>query len=179
MNVVVLSCLCNRCHSFTLVWEAYYTVYSLLSTCIHIRLRSIRTQCFSHKVPNHQVGDQGSSFNEKEVPPRENVQRHKGKERVHYLLKEDKGGAKSSNEAHHAPGDQPQKKKTRPQNIKIISDDTRREELIRRERRKRQEKEYKDAFVEDLETAFCCTQQAAQTTLWSRDGTAVNTSQSD
>ena len=62
VNVVVLSCLCNRCPSFGLVWGAYYTIYSLLSTYIHILLHSTRTQCFSHKVPNHQVGDQGSNW---------------------------------------------------------------------------------------------------------------------
>ena len=74
-----------------------------------------------------------SSFSEKEVPLRENVQWHKCKEWVHYLSKKDKGGSRSRNEAHHKPGDQPQKKKARPRNIKIISDDTRREESIRRE----------------------------------------------
>ena len=70
------------------------------------------------------------------------------------MLKEDKRGARSRNEAHHKISDRPQKKKVRPRNIKIISDDTRREKSIRREQRRRQEKEYEDNFLEDLVTAF-------------------------
>ena len=81
-----------------------------------------------------------SSFSEKEVPTRENIQWRKGKERVHYLLKEDKGGAKSSDEAHRTPGDRPQKKKTRRKILKssvMIQDRKNRSgEKVARDRRR-------------------------------------------
>ena len=95
-----------------------------------------------------------SSFSEIEVPPREKVQRHKCKEQVHYLLKKDKGGAQSSNEAHCTSGDRPQKKKTKKRDINIIGDDARGKESNKEERRSRKRSESEDEFLADLEAAF-------------------------
>ena len=95
-----------------------------------------------------------SSFSEKEVPLKENVQRHKCNEAIHYLLREDKGSAWTRNgTALPNAGDWSKKEKARPKNIKI-SDDKRKEESIRNEQRSRQEKEYEDEFLEDLNMAF-------------------------
>ena len=95
-----------------------------------------------------------SSFSEKEVPPGKNVQRHKCKEQVHYLLKEDKGGAQSSNEAHRTSGNRPRKKKTKKRNINIISNDARGKESNKEERRSRKRSKSEDKFLADLEAAF-------------------------
>ena len=95
-----------------------------------------------------------SSFSEKEVPPGKNVQRHKCKEQVHYLLKEDKGGARSSNEAHRTSGNRPRKKKTRKRNIDIIGDDARGKKSNKEERHRKKKSESEDEFLADLEEAF-------------------------
>ena len=97
-----------------------------------------------------------SGFSEKEVPPRENVQRHKCKEQVHYLLKEDKGGAQSSNEAHRTLGDRSRKKKKKKKkrNNTIIGEDARRKESKTDERSSSKKNESEDEFLADLEAAF-------------------------
>ena len=70
------------------------------------------------------------------------------------MLKEDQGGARSSNEAHCTSGNQPRKKKTRKRNINIIGDDVRGKKSKKEERRRRKKSESEDKFLADLKATF-------------------------
>ena len=70
------------------------------------------------------------------------------------MLKEDKGGAQLSNEAHRTSGDRSQKKKTKKININIIGNDARGKESNKEERRSRKKSKSEDEFLADLEAAF-------------------------
>ena len=70
------------------------------------------------------------------------------------MLKEDKGGAQSSNEAHRTSGNRPQKKKKKKRNNTIIGEDARQKESKTDKRSSSKKNESEDKFLANLEAAF-------------------------